>query len=74
MSQSESMWHLTSTSLHDFVVCCLLQHCVNGYKGTFWGNGREDNENSFNVYGSKHWKFAEYYFPFKKMVFYLVSL
>jgi hypothetical protein len=50
----------------------LLQCCIKGYKGTFLGNGREDNENCVDVYGSKHWKFAEYYFPFQKMVFCLV--
>jgi hypothetical protein len=50
---------LTSTSLHDLVVWCLLQHCIKGCKGTFLGNGREGNENCFDVCGSKHWKFAE---------------
>jgi hypothetical protein len=73
VSQSESMWHLTSTFWHDLVVWCLLQHCIKGYNGTFLGNCREYNESCFDVCGSKHWKFAEYYFPFQKMVFCLVS-
>jgi hypothetical protein len=30
-----------------------LQNCIKGFKGTFLENGREDNENCFDVCGSK---------------------